>query len=73
MVNKKKESYKLYVNIINKNYEYKFNEGKLSETIFEEFKDLIEKDWQENIQEYINVHKNLYNMIIQNVEKSIIF
>lgn len=73
VVNKKKQSYKLYVNIINKNYEYKFNEGKLSETIFEEFKDLIEKDWKENIQEYINVHKNLYKMIIQNVEKSIIF
>lgn len=73
VVNKKKQSYKLYVNIINKNYENKFNEGKLSETIFEEFKDLIEKDGQENIQEYINNHKNLYKMIMQNVEKSIIF
>ena len=34
---------------------------------------MIEKDGQENIQEYINNHKNLYKMIMQNVEKSIIF
>ena len=74
MINKRNELYVEYVNVVNEKYDYKFNDGKLSKSIFEDFRNLVEQDGVEKIKKYIDEHKCLLEMISRNVQDySIIF
>lgn len=74
VINKRNELYVEYVNVVNEKYDYKFNDGKLSKSIFEDFRNLVEQDGVEKIKKYIDEHKCLLEMISRNVQDySIIF